>query len=354
MKSDDIDIDDILSNIDEDGEGIEILRNQQTDKNKVLSSPVEHLKAKLENDKDDISFLYDIDSGISGESNILNNTSADESGSDENDADNGIEYPEIKESSARIKSENIPDKIKPVGLKIKGTSTWNTREPYVVRINSDALLTDYNDLEQSFYFTKSNEKEAVIIGEMKRAMFKFVRGSVQNILNEYSDFLYKKNSDTAAGLCRDFGFSDNELPFFIYHLGILTLYTIVIDRLKENQIGFCFKPSSENKVMRYIPTEFIKEITIRWHNDNIFNAGFPFDGIIEFNDLKRKIAAIYTEDVDNNKARIENLINKMNTESVPRIERDNFFKDKWIELFGKNRIVIYNRFLERTIFKGNA
>ncbi|MBN2041834.1 MAG: hypothetical protein JW864_17495 [Spirochaetes bacterium] len=353
MSSDNID--DILSDIDDEGGASEVLKDLQKDKGKPLSSPVEHLKAKLENKlEEDISFLYEVDSqtsDVNASSDIDSYTEIPVEDIGEDEQKNNAEIEQLQKG---LSSEKKITGIKPAELKVKGTRTWNTREPYTAPVNTDALKTDYEDLHQSFFFIKSNVNESEIIGEMKRTMFKFMRGSSRDILNDYSDFIYKIISDTTAKLCKDFNFSENVLPFFVYHLGVFTLYNVVIDYLKANKAGFCFKLSSESKVMRYIPSEFVKEMTIKWHNDHIFPEEFSFDGILEFNELKRKISELYTDDIENKNHQIDVMIEKSNAESVSRIEREKIFKSKWTELFGRDRIIVYNRFLERTVFKGKA
>ena len=185
---------------------------------------------------------------------------------------------------------------------------------------------------------------------MKRAMFKYIRNPEKDIIQEYTEFINNKLFSLTAELGNYFGFQKDKLHLFIYHLGVLTLYKIIIIIFQTDKIGYCFKLLADNNVVKYIPFEFIKEMILIWHNDNINSTVFQYDGIIEYNDLKRVVSRRYTSEYEKYNSKLDDLISKSNA-NISTFDREQIFKSKWDEWFGKTNIVIYNRFLERTIFK---
>jgi hypothetical protein len=365
------DIDDLLVNVDENYEGTPAAKETLKESSKELSKDKESLKEK-DSVKDstkgkeeliniakslaspkvyqasDLAFLENIDSDKTTEEydeyekKIKEELSLDHA--EVSRKDSGKKEKIIKaEDDAKIQFTKV-------NFILKGTRTWNTREPYVMPVDYDKLNNDYKDLNRTFYLIKEGENEQQIQGEMKRAMFKFVRNPESNIKQEYIEFINGKLFSLAAELGNYFGFQKDKLHLFVYHLGVLTLYKIIIITFQAVQIGYCFKLFADNNVVKYIPFEFIKEMILKWHNDNISSIDFPFDGIIEYNDIKRIVSRRYTAEYETYNSKLDALISKSNL-SVSSFEREQIFKSKWDEWFGKTNILIYNRFLERTIFK---
>ncbi len=256
----------------------------------------------------------------------------------------------LKVETHKKAEEDIDKNYPKVKFIIRGTRTWNTREPYVIQIDREKLKNDYKDLLRTFYLVKADEKEQNVQGEMKRAMFKFVRDPEKNIIQEYTEFIDGKLFELTAEFGNYFGFQKDQLHLFVYHLGVLTLYKIIVLTLQTGKTGYCFKLLPDNSVVRYIPLEFVKEVILKWHNDNIDSGEYPYDGIIEYNEMKRQVSRRYTSEYEKYNSRLDDLIAKSNA-NITQSEREQIFKSKWDDWFGKINILIYNRYLERTIFK---
>jgi hypothetical protein len=371
------DIDDLLVNVDENYEGTPATKETLKESSKELSKENESLKEKesvkkTDSVKDsskekesliniakalaspkvyqasDLAFLENIDSDKSTEEYDEYEKKIKE----ELSLDRAEVFSEDSGKKEKIQTAGDDTRIKftKVNFILKGTRTWNTREPYVMPIDYDKLNTDYKDLNRTFYLVKEGENEQKIQGEMKRAMFKFVRNPESNIIQEYIEFINGKLFSLTAELGNYFGFQKDKLHLFVYHLGVLTLYKIIIITFQAVQTGYCFKLFADNNVVKYIPFEFVKEMIFKWHNDNISNNDFPFDGIIEYNDMKRVVSRRYTADYETYNSKLDALISKSNL-NISSSDREQIFKSKWDEWFGKTNILIYNRFLERTIFK---
>jgi hypothetical protein len=350
------DIDDLLVNVDENVDENPALKD---DTSKKLLKEQEPLK---EEENPAASLKLHSTSDLS----YLENLDSDNSKNEDDDYEKKIKE-ELSLDQTEIAGEayekKINDKIQPaaedkdteikftkVNFIIRGTRTWNIREPYIIPINNDKLDNDYNDLNKTFYFVKVEEKEQNIQGEMKRAMFKYIRNPEKDIIQEYTEFINNRLFSLTAELGNYFGFQKDKLHLFIYHLGVLTIYKIIIITFQTDKVGYCFKLLADNNVVKYIPIEFVKEMILLWHNDNINSTVFQYDGIIEYNDLKRVVSRRYTSEYEKYNGKLEDLISKSNA-NISTFDREQIFKSKWDEWFGKTNIVIYNRFLERTIFK---
>ena len=368
MNSDDID--DFLSNIDENFDE----SNASADSSKLDSSaeknPLKELnkesfkEIKLSNDvkeikniprthdTSDLSFLENIDPDVSGNNNEEYEKKIKEELSQEQHGNKSEESLEkSKTVSPAVKPEDSENEIPEVNFIIKGTRSWNTREPYVLPVNHDKLKNDYKDLTRTFYIIKAQDKEQNIHGEMKRAMFKFMRDAGEkDILQGYPGFVIERLFLLTEELSNYFGFQKDKVNLFIYHLGVLTLYKIILSTFETSGTGYCYKIVADNKVSKYIPLEFVKEIVLKWHNENISNNDLPFDGIIEYNEIKRIVSGRYTAEYEKYNSKLDASVAKSNVTLSPS-DREQIFKTKWNEWFGKKNILIYNRFLERTIFK---
>jgi hypothetical protein len=115
--------------------------------------------------------------------------------------------------------------------------------------------------------------------------------------------------------------------------------------------GYCFKYLSGNRVSRYLPQEFVKENVLTWFENNINVFDLPFDSISRFEDMRKVVSRRYFTEVDNNNNRLNEMIKKLHLDANPKFDRDDFFRSKLPEWFGAVNIQVYNRFVERTLFK---
>ena len=240
--------------------------------------------------------------------------------------------------------------ISTVNFTVKGTRTWNTKEPYVVSLDHAKLQLETQDILQSFFFIDQPNNDDIIQGEIKRGMLKYLRDNSQNIQRGYCDFLAKQISLKTGEVSDFFGFSDDR-NLFIYHCGPFTVFRILYNEFTAMKTGYCFKYLSGNRVSRFLPQEFIKEKVLEWYENNINMFDLPFDSISRFEDMRKVISKRYYAEVDNNNNRLHEMVKKLHLDANPKFDRDDFFRSKWNEWFGAANIQVYNRFVERTLFK---
>ena len=347
MKNDNID--DLLVNLDENPEGLPVSKSSSKSADKPAIPPKTSKPSEL-------SFLDDIDSKTSSdEYNEYKDKLAKELSeaiqevSDEDKEKETEESYNKKPAATAEKDKKILDKTEFI---VRGTRTWNTREPYILTVIPEKLNIDYADMLKTFYFVKEEDKSSAVQGEVKRSMFKFIRDPEKNVIKDYTDFINSRLFSLTAEVGNNYGFQKEKLHLFMYHLGVSTLHKILIASLQTLKSGYCFKLLTGNNVVRYIPIEYIKLIIFQWHNNNIKDDNLPYDGIIEYNEMKRIVSRKYTSEYEKYNSKLEDLLAKSNI-NANKAEREYIFKGKWDEWFGKTNILIYNRFLERTIFKIN-
>ncbi|MDY6935447.1 MAG: hypothetical protein SVZ03_14625 [Spirochaetota bacterium] len=234
---------------------------------------------------------------------------------------------------------------------IKGTRSWNTREPYIAVIEKGKLSKDYKDLGISVYFYHDINQTVIIKREINEAIVQYIRRGSKGISDQYGEFIYKTLFYYVQQLCDFFDIPRERLFLFAFHIGVLNLYRILIEVFNNSMLGHCYKLIPGKRVARYVPSEFIKERVLSWHDDNISILDLPFDGIHEFEEIKKGVSRKYYSEVDRFNEKINNEIKQLKPEPRRRFNRDDFMKSRWIEWFGIDKIVVYKRFVERTIFK---
>jgi hypothetical protein len=234
---------------------------------------------------------------------------------------------------------------------VRGTNTWNTREPYILKVYREKLEKDYEDLSSSFYYSSEPENTTTQEGAVKRAMIRFLSDTSKNIEAEYEEFIFKTIITQVQELCDFFGFMDESRNLFIYHLGPATLHRTLISLFQVERIGLCFKYLPGNKVVRYIPAEYVKERILDWHEANINTLDIDFDKVQYFDEIRRTVLMKYNTELANNGRQLDEMISKLKLAENPQFNRQEFFKSKWNQWFGTARIPVYNRFIEKSIFK---
>lgn len=238
----------------------------------------------------------------------------------------------------------------PVAFTVKGTRPWNTREPYVIRLNAARLQKEREDLAESFYFIQRPIEEKFLEGEVKRNMLIFLRDRSLNILDAYGEFILKTVFMKVQEIVSFFG-AEDIMTLFAYHTGPYTAYQVLSDAFASEGIGFCYKYASGNRALKYLPSEFIKAKVLEWfeHNVNVFEL--PFDGIQEYENIRKMVSKKYFASVDESYKKLDELIAQSKADRDPKFDRQAFYKSRWKEWFGAANIIVYNRFLEKTIFK---
>jgi hypothetical protein len=234
---------------------------------------------------------------------------------------------------------------------VRGNSTWNTKEPYVPAIHRERLERDYEDLGRSFYFIRSPEEAVVPEGAVKRAMIRHLSDQSRTIEPEYAEFVFKSIITLVQELQSFFKFEGDLGALFVYHSGPVTLHRQLVGLYQHHKYGFCYKHAPGNRVVRYLPTEYLKEKTARWHEENINCLTLEFDRIQLFHEIRRTVSQRYEADLDRCHRETDELIAKFKLDEDKRFDRNEFFKGRWNDCFGAVNIAVYNRFVDRSIFR---
>jgi len=145
--------------------------------------------------------------------------------------------------------------------------------------------------------------------------------------------------------------AEDVLTLFAYHLGPHTVYQVIADAFASDGIGYCYKYASGNRILRHFPSEFVKGKVLEWFEHNVNAFDLPFDGIQEYENIRKMVSKKYFASVDESYNKLDKLIVQSKDARDPKFDKQALFKSKWKEWFGASNIIVYNRFLEKTIFK---
>ncbi|MCU0847292.1 MAG: hypothetical protein MUD12_05335 [Spirochaetes bacterium] len=231
---------------------------------------------------------------------------------------------------------------------VKGTKSWNTKEPYIIDLDFTLFENEKKDLNASFYFTEKTITAEMINLNVKKMLINFIRKPSLNVSNEYDAFIYKIIIDEIENIKKYFNIEESKKQLFIYHLGPLSLFKIIMVRFETQKFGFCYKYSKGNMAVKFYPHEFIKMKILIWFEQNINALDISFDSIQAYEEFKDIIEKRYSIELKNFNARYNDIISRMPPEKT--ISREKLLKIKGADWFGLSNMVVYKRFIERTIF----
>ncbi len=278
------------------------------------------------------------------------------------DDDSPIEIPELtipvkptveeKISVKEIKNKNDTTPItRNAKFSLPGCSTWNTREPYLIYIQENILKKNYDDLNITIFFSDEIRKETILPSLIKRALILYKNGKITNIVDNYLEFIFKQITQKADEIKYNFNLNEDNCKIFLYHVGPLTMYKILMNYFTSTGLALCFKSLDKAKVSRFTPNEFIKEKVMSWYNENIHAFDLPFDKIQVFNDIKTLVNEKYKHETLTNEKKIETAINHFYKKTGRMLDKNELFNKKIYELYRITDIPVYQRFVEKNVFK---
>jgi hypothetical protein len=231
---------------------------------------------------------------------------------------------------------------------IRGTKSWNRREPYLIRFNQDLLKNDMENLQKSFFFVDEPSDASSIKIKIKQEIVAYLRKPSAHVTERYQEFIYRTIITAEQELSRTFSLVKNNDKLFMYHIGPLTFYKYIKDKFNNNRYGYCYKYLPGNKASRFFPDEFIKEIVLKWFEQNINTLDLPFDSIQKYEEIKAIVLDKYHNDLRVFNARLEQLNSKLGSDKT--ISRVKLFQIKGAPWFGQLTIEVYRRFMGTAIF----
>jgi len=231
---------------------------------------------------------------------------------------------------------------------VRGSVTWNRMEPYIIEIDAKKISEESLNLKKSFYYIFSPKLEDDLIREVKKAYINFIRRPSNNIFTEYKDFLYKQIISEIEELVDYFEVGPGCRNLFIYHVGPLTLYQMLYRKFMDHSYGFCYKTYKNNQSVRFLPDEFLKDIILKWFEENVNILDLDFDSLMAFEEIKGLVSQKFYEEKKKFRTMVEDINKK--SSSSENVKLNELIKVKGDEWFGTSNIIIYDRFLGKTIF----
>jgi hypothetical protein len=252
------------------------------------------------------------------------------------------------EPPSPAKAHPTPLEARGVDRAIRGSRTWNTREPYILSLKTDDLQKEKEYLKSSFYFIKEWNGEDAMRDAIREHLVQFVRRPQQTIQPDLEHYIYTTLIAEIQKILSLFQFTGETGHLFIYHCGPMTVYRMIMSTLQHRKCGFCYRLEPGNRSVRFFPEEFIKEKILGWLEENINILNLPFDSIQHLNEIKNTVAKKYSIDVKRFNHTVEQINMKLGQDT--QVNRDKLLSLKGEELFGLSAIEVYKRFIDRTIF----
>ncbi len=255
------------------------------------------------------------------------------------------------DSKSSAHSEYVTQQSK-VPFTVKGTKPWNTREPYILPIDENVLNIEKEDLEYMVYYTKTKLTDDQIRSELRRALLKLtIDKEIYDIVEDFIEFISKKIVSILDESIEYFEISDNDRWLFYYHLGPHTVFRLLLADMQITGQGYCFSSRDGKKIKKLVPYEFLKTIVLEWWENNINNRDLPFDSVNALDLIRRQVSKKYFSEIDEFVAKIDAYLGTLNPETLKKLDRKSFIKQKALQVYNQKQILIFNRYVDKTIFK---
>jgi len=252
---------------------------------------------------------------------------------------------------SKTQSEFFPQQST-IPFTVKGTKPWNTREPYILMVDENVLNIEKEDLEYMVYYTKKQVTDDQIKSELRRALLKLTIDKEQSdIVEDFIEFMNKKIVSILNESVGYFEIPDNDQWLFYYHLGPHTICRLLLADIQITGEGYCFSSRDGKKIKKLVPYEFLKTIVLEWCQNNVNNRDLPFDSVNALDLIRRQVSKKYFSDIDEFVAKIDAYLGTLNPETLKKLDRKSFIKQKAMQVYNQKQILIFNRFVDRTIFK---
>jgi len=130
----------------------------------------------------------------------------------------------------------------------------------------------------------------------------------------------------------------------------VSMYKILLNSFKVYNYGSCYRYDNTKKGVRYFADEFIKNQVLNWYEENINTLELEFDSVSDFDNIKKLIVRHYKEEVKKFNQKYSE-INARLSENNKTISMDKLLQMKAYDWIGVANIVVFNRFIAKTIFK---
>ncbi|MDA3900873.1 MAG: hypothetical protein PF637_10180 [Spirochaetes bacterium] len=296
---------------------------------------------------------YDYDYRTQFKKDISTSKKSSESSQNENSATADLSTSDTKNTEHAQKvymPEDVIEELRSL-YAVPGKSSWNTKEPYIIKIDPDKLHHNEDDLSQAILFVTEQKSSEAVDAMVKRAMIRSMHNSATGVTTQYEEFIFKsiitiveKMKDLYHGVCSD-------INLFIYHAAPMTIYNILIRKFHNESTGVIFKKVSKLKIARILPSEYIKRLVMIWFNENIHTKKLQFDKIHDYNQIKSTLHQRYMIDIEHHLSKIKIAVNHHKEKTGVQLDKNLVLHKRAFDLFTDTEIEVYLRFLDGTIFR---
>ena len=273
----------------------------------------------------------------------------------DNKSESSISKHKTKESDKKnhavhqVNSE-ITGKIKEL-YHVPGKSSWNTKEPYIIKIDPVKLDHNINDLESSIVFISEEKSPEAVDAIVKRAMIRSMHADIGGITIRYEEFIFRSIIKIVQNITNLYHGICGDMDLFIYHCAPMTVYNILIRRFNKESIGVIFKKISKLKIARIMPSEYIKSLVMVWFNENVHTKNLPYDRILDFNQIKTELQNRYNTEIENHLKKINIAVEHHREKTGVTLDKNVILDKRAFDLFNYIEVEVYLRFLDKTIFR---
>ena len=253
------------------------------------------------------------------------------------------EKPEMKAGQSVAVARNpIPTK-KPESAyhhtEIKGTKEWNQNDAYILFLKKADLHIEQKKFYSSSFVTL-NPSENININ-LAAALIR--KNSGQGMAPKYTKMIQTLLDFIINNLfLKDFPYVTDDLHTFLYHIGPVVIYNIIVEDMNRRDFGFCHYVEG-NRIIKFFPDIILRKHIIDYWADKFFDLrSESVDGYIH-----------YSKGISNIKESYKNFFDfAASTRKRGDAEKslDNYMKENVGKFFGYRRAQVFKRFIPDSIF----
>lgn len=147
-----------------------------------------------------------------------------------------------------------------------GSKDWNHSKEYFLELNLEEYQTDIKKFYQSFLviITREHFHDSLQAHSFKNK--KQTKEEIETLFHQYTSFIQEVCSEIYNQIFYEDFKGILKPPIFFYNLGAKTIYSILVEELKDKNLGEILYTKND-LIFREYPYNIIKKIFIDWFND---------------------------------------------------------------------------------------
>jgi hypothetical protein len=245
--------------------------------------------------------------------------------------------PETRKTVSVSSSKANPDFYH---TEIKGTKDWNQNDSYVLFIQSKDLVEEQKKFYTSSFVTLNPSENLNI--NLAAALVR--RNSGQALASKYTKMIQTLLEFIINNLfLKDFPYVTDDIHAFLYHIGPVVVYNIIVEDMNRRDFGFCHYVDN-NRIIKLFPDVILKKHIIDYWADHFFDLKQDsVDSYINFSKGVSNIKESYKNFFDYAASTRKRGMNEK--QSIEDYMRENVAK-----FFGYRRAQVFRRFVPDSVF----